>query len=312
MTINGTIDLSGEDANGALSTNQSSERVTAAAGAGGYNGGLGGMSGGSPAQNGSGPGGGTGSTSTSTRGGDGTFTGNQFLTPLFGGSGGGGGFAASGTFGGEGGGGGGALLIASTSSIHLNGGVIDADGGMCGGGGNCVNNPTNGAYGGGGAGGAVRLVAPTIDASGGAVYARFAKGVSGNNNTPNDGKIRIEAATLGQGDFRGNPTFGAPIPLILPTTPPPSIRVTKINGVVINANQFGFDATINSTSPITVNIEAHYVPVGTVPKVIVFSETGPDQVITASALSGNLSLSTATASITFPTGGSRGYVKATW
>src|SRR5579863_7173628 len=69
------------------------------------------MTGGSPAQPGYGPGEGAAATTTSARRGDGTFTGNQFLTPLFGGSGGGGGLSISGGFGGGGGGGGGGLLI---------------------------------------------------------------------------------------------------------------------------------------------------------------------------------------------------------
>jgi hypothetical protein len=87
------------------------------------------------------------------------------------------------------------------------------------------------------------------------------------------------------------------------------------NGVTIpiNANPFSFpDATINSSTPVTVNVQGQFIPLGTLPQVIVMSETGPDQTINCSALQGTFQQSTCSVSITFPTGGSRGFVKATW
>jgi hypothetical protein len=88
------------------------------------------------------------------------------------------------------------------------------------------------------------------------------------------------------------------------------------NGITIpiNANTFGFpDATINSSLPITVNVQAHFIPLGTVPKIIVMSETGPDRTVNCSPLQGaNIQQSACSALISFPTGGSRGFVKATW
>src|SRR5712671_1380407 len=81
VQINGLIDISGEDGQAPLPTSQSSFRTFSTAGAGGYGGGLGGNAG-SPAQPGNGPGGGSAATTTSVPGGPGTFTGNQFLTPL--------------------------------------------------------------------------------------------------------------------------------------------------------------------------------------------------------------------------------------
>jgi hypothetical protein len=301
---NGTIDLSGEDGPPILGTTQSSLRIPAAAGPGGYSGGLGGITGGSPAQAGNGPGGGAGATTTATRGGDGTFNGNQFLTPLVGGSGGGGGLGTVSQFGGGGGAGGGALLIASSTRITCNSCNILADGGF-------FSNAGNGQGGGAGAGGAIRLVAPAIGGNGvGSIYARGAKGSLSSSN----GIIRLEGFSVGGfNDQRPTAIVSTPLGIILPSTPPPSLKVTSINGVSINANPFSFpDTTVNSSSPIVVSIEAHYIPLGTIPKVIVFSEVGPDQVVNASALTGTLAVSTATASITFPTGGSRGYVKATW
>ena len=310
VNINGTIDLSGEDGQPQLAAGASSSRVPAAAGAGGYAGGLGGMTGGSPAQSGNGPGGGAGATTTTARGGDGTFTGNQFLAPLFGGSGGGGGLNTAGSFGAGGGGGGGAFLIASSTKIAFNagsfGGTINADGGNCGGGCNA------GTYGGAGAGGAVRLAAPSFTG----LPIISSRGARGAISLPaSNGTIRLEGPTSFSNTTQlyGNLTTGVLGPLLLPTTPPPSVKVTSINGTPINANPFSFpDTSINSTSPVVVTVEAHYVPIGTIPKVIIFSESGNDQTVNATALSGTLALSTATATITFPTGGSRGFVKATW
>jgi hypothetical protein len=69
---------------------------------------------------------------------------------------------------------------------------------------------------------------------------------------------------------------------------------------------------INSSSAITVNIEARYVPPGTVPKLTILSESVGDQVIDCPTLQGSLQLSNSTASLTFHPGGSRGYVRATW
>jgi hypothetical protein len=55
------------------------------------------------------------------------------------------------------------------------------------------------------------------------------------------------------------------------------IKATSINGIPINANPFSFpDATLNASGPVTVNAQAQFIPVGTVPKVIVMSEIGPD------------------------------------
>ena len=104
-----------------------------------------------------------------------------------------------------------------------------------------------------------------------------------------------------------------PYGLALPTAPPSSIRVTSINGQTVNATSFTFpDVVINSVSPVTVNVQANYIPVGIVPKIIVLGETGPDKIVDCSPLQGNLQQTTCTAQIAFVSGGSRGYVKATW
>lgn len=163
--------------------------------------------------------------------------------------------------------------------------------------------------GGGGAGGAIKLIANSV-----------VGGISGLNLSAMGGPgapsgvIRIEA--LNVGSVISAPPFlqSTPGRLILPATPPPTIKVTSIGGMPVNANPFLFpDAQINTTAAIDVVIEARYVPQNTRPVVYIWSETGQDQVIPAPPLTGNsIALTTTTVQVPFQTGGSRGYVKATW
>jgi len=130
-----------------------------------------------------------------------------------------------------------------------------------------------------------------------------------------NGRIRLEAYQQNfSGTFNATPVSQSPpFQIVLPATPPSSVRVASIAGIPINANPFSFpDAVINSSSPVAVVIEARYVPPGTVPKVFVFSENVADQAVTAPALAGTLQLSTSTVNVTIPAGGSRGFVKLTW
>ena len=307
VTINGVIDLSGES--GRSQTNISSERVPSVAGSGGFGGGIGGrFSSPNPPLPGNGPGGGQAETTNSpqSNAGGGRFTGNQFLVPLIGGSGGGGSGCSCGeTFGSGGGAGAGAILIASSNGITMNGGQILANGGN-GPGSGCACGP------GPGSGGAIRLVASTVTLNQGSA-ARALGGVGIANAT--DGIIRVEAfnVVINSGGFFPPRLQSLPFSLLLPTSPAPSVRVLSVNGVPINSNPFTFpDALINTASPVTVNIEARNVPTGTIPRLLVFSETGPDQTLNCSPLAGSLALSTSTATVTFPTGGSRGFVKAIW
>jgi hypothetical protein len=304
VTINGTLDLSGE--NGPPVSSVTSIRVPAAGGPGGYSGGVGGNVGTNlPAASGNGPGGGQ------AGGGAGSFTGSQYLIPLIGGSGGGGGvYGNLAQFGGGGAGGGGAILVASSVSITY-GGLILAKGGTPG----SAGGPNAG---GAGSGGAIRLIAPAISntsvgdgnpiCNGG--YVSVA-GASGNN-----GIIRIEAFDLTKvaaGCFASAPIVSTPLKVSLPANPPSILSVTSVNGIAINANPFSFpDAVINSSGPVTVNVQAQYIPLGVVPTIIVTSESGPTQTVNCSALQGTFQQSTCTASVTFLTGGSRGFVKATW
>jgi hypothetical protein len=327
VTIAGTIDLSGENGHPSNITS-AILRVPAAGGAGGYGGGVGGTPS-IPAEPGNGPGGGAASI-TSGSGKRGTFTASQYLIPLVGGSGGGGGVQSATSpqsFGAGGGGGGGAILIASSTSI-----TFTAPGGINANGGNGANGSCS-PCGGGGSGGAIRMIAPTFTAQG---YCTFScppetlghitvSGGSAFNNGENgtDGLIRVEgfnnvANFISSIYYFGQNIVSQPFSPIVPATAPGALNVTSLvvggTTIPINANPFSFpDAAINSSAPVTVNVQAQYIPTGTIPKIIVMFETGPDQAINCSApLTGTLQQSTCSAQITFPTGGSRGFVKATW
>ncbi len=162
----------------------------------------------------------------------------------------------------------------------------------------------------GGAGGSVRLVTNSFS-GGGSVTV-----VGGPDSSPTfagAGLARLESNDL-SGITVDGPTFRSlPYGLNLPTNGPPTIKVVSINGQPINSNPFSFpDAAINSNSPVPFVIQAQNIPVGTIAKIYVFSEAGPDQVINIGPLVGTAASSSATANITYPAGGSRGYVKASW
>ena len=197
-------------------------------------------------------------------------------------------------------------MIASSTSITLKGGIISADGGS-------AVNTGCGYCSGDGSGGGIRLIAPAIASDPYAYIHASAPNVG--CVAANGGRTRIEAFNLtnfNQNNVSGPVSYSQPLQVSLPATPPATLKVTSIAGVPINANPFSFpDGTINSSAPVPVVIQAQYVPPGTVPTVYVFSETGPDQTISAPALSGTLQSSTSTVNVTFPTGGSRGFVKAT-
>jgi hypothetical protein len=296
INIAGTIDLSGDPGYGSISS--IAGRTPSIAGAGGYGGGLGAWSASSPAQTGFGPGGGRilpgpgcpACCPTMSEGG--RLTPNLFLVPLTGGSGGAGGSVGGGA-------GGGALLLASSVSVNVTG-SIQANGGSA-----------SSGQAGGGAGGSVRIVAPLITGNG-TVSANAGPG-GGCSWPAADGGIRLEAFTF-------NTTLGGtratPFNLFLPSSFPPSVRIISVASVPVPASPTGSftmpDVTINSTAAVPFVIEARNIPVGTIVKVQVFSETGLDQAVDASPLSGTSQLSTATANITLPPGFSRGMVRATW
>ena len=188
------------------------------------------------------------------------FRSNVFLVPLVGGSGGNGGPTQGG------GAGGGAMLIASSSSIAING-TITANGG----------GSTDGL---GGNGGAVRFVAPIIEGSG-------TLSAKGGPSGGVDGMVRFEDfSNQFSGSLNGTPfAQGKPFGLFLPPTPQPSIRLVSVGGVAVR----GRDFSVQESSPLTVVVEAHYIPPGTILQLEFFPENGASQIIDTSSSVRNVS-----------------------
>jgi hypothetical protein len=329
ITIAGTIDVSGSPGTSVLG---------GAGGPGGFNGGAGGPTAvngpSSPGVTGDGPGGGAGGRGSSepnifgtgggggfgvpgspggsadsrvTNGAGGPKYGLPTLLPLIGGSGGGG-ETGHGSAGAGGGGGGGALLIAtsgtigfgSTGFIH-----IAARGG---------NGQINSSFGsGGGSGGAIRLMANGISGDfrvdGGGGFGASNGGHGGG------GYVRIEAFNLNSFNIQPINT-GASLPRITTATPgvvtptnQPSIRIVSVAGIAPpnqpnGSLQGGPDIILpaNQANPVNVSLAASNIPLGTTLQVTLTPENGPRVVTQSTALTGTLSSSTATASITLPDG----------
>ncbi len=309
VQIDGYIDLNGQHGHG-----DSGTIANSLPGAGGFMGGQGNFLA-APAQHGAGPGRGlrgtTGGGAGHTIDGIGYYSnsgsayGNEFVLPLIGGSGGGGSYSSSvSDKRGGGGAGGGALLIASSSSVQING-TITAEGGDAG----------DAIYdGGGGSGGALRIIAPLIDGSG----SLFAGRGNGKNNGGHGshGRIRLEAF---RHDFNGtvNPplTLSTPGRVFLPTEVTP-IRITHIGGVAVPENPVGgfnpADVTINASGETILEIEARGIPVGVIPVIELVTSSGNTVVATSSPLVGSVLTSTATATVTIPSGFSQFTVQADW
>jgi hypothetical protein len=311
VTISGTLDISGQAGH---APNNPSYRAPSEPGAGGYSGGVAHLGAGQNATAGNGPGGGAApgyDPVAPDGGGGGTYTGSSYLQPLIGGSGGGGGCRPVTTNSCAGGGaGGGAILIASSTKIAITStGRVNAMGG------NVASN-----YGGGGSGGAVRLVSNTVTNAGSQIHMCGGRPGSGSRGEGGGGVIRFEGFNITGANQTGCPNGGnqgtllASIPynLALPIGGPSVLNVTSVNGVSVNANPFVFpDVTINTGSPVQVVISGTNIPSGTTGNLYIFSENSPDQAIPFT-LTGTLASTTATVSVPYPSGGSRGFAKAVW
>lgn len=309
IRIDGLVDLSG--GRGHDNTAVPAERRPSVPGPGGYAGGVGGRDG-SPAEAGRGPGGGSAPPRSSNQLGSNGFGGGfagstSFLVPLIGGSGGGGGnFGPGAAWAAGGGAGGGALLLASSSVLHV-GGTIQAHGGQ---GGIGASPGVNFGFGGSGSGGALHLVASRVEGTG-QLRAQGGPGFRGGGA----GRIRLEAFEQGfRGTVNPTPSFGTPFALFLRSGP--SVRVVSIGGVPVPPDPTGSfempDATIMEGGDVPVEIEALQVPLSAEVKLHLFSENGPDQVVSAGPLSGTPELSTTSVTLAVPPGFSRGYVRAIW
>lgn len=209
VTINGTIDVSGANASGA---------IPGVGGPGGFDAGFGGFGPSAPENRGGdghGPGRGLNADgqraaayATGAGNNDRTY-GNVLIVPLIGGSGSAGSNGNPGT---GGAGGGGAILIASNTRITING-QINATGGW---------SPQ-----GGGSGGAIRLVAPT----GGGNGNLNASGQVGGGN----GRIRLDTTdplAFRNFNLNGSVTRGTRM-FARPAGPQPSLHIVSVAGQAI-------------------------------------------------------------------------------
>jgi hypothetical protein len=333
VTIAGTIDVSGGNASGF---------TPGKGGPGGFDGGVGGTPAHLKGSAGLGPGGGPGgdpafaaqcggggatvsgcgwsggyANAANGPGGPGTggaSYGSALLFPLIGGSGGGGGAGGNISDGPGGGGGGGAILIASSGMINfvVNGG-IRADHGP----GTSLNvnsGPIIQVPSGCGSAGAIRLIANVLTGNSSNPFtARFSSCSMGGS----DGRIRVEGFQLTgifSGSSNGIPpaTRGVPgqVP-VLPSANFPSVKITAVGGSTVPPNPQATFLSVPDTSldpnatpnPVTVNLQATNVMLGTVLAVSVVTEGFPTATtVNSTPLAGTLSLSTATANVTLPPG----------
>jgi len=333
VTIAGQLTLDGASAPNlstlAVGATWITLRVPTMPGPGGYPGGVGALQG-TAASPGLGPGGGPISGTPCSYSGSGSFAtaantpdttpgptyGNIQLVPLIGGSGGSGGClptaaTQSDSAGGTGGAGGGAIRIVSSTSISVTGTITSQ-------GGSANNGRDGGNAGGPGSGGAINLIAPTVTGTG---TLNVNGGSSPCCSFPfGGGYILINASN--SPSFTGTTSGGIITyrPLLAPPLPtfgtPPTISVVSVNGTSVPQPPQGQfetpDVTINSATPVTINISASGVPVGTVVQLQIISELAADQFISCNPLAGTTASSTATCSASFPTSVSAILASAVW
>ncbi|MGH7207264.1 MAG: hypothetical protein ACREI2_13775, partial [Nitrospiraceae bacterium] len=294
--VSGTISVDGSPGQGNLGSGISQGGQ---GGPGGFRGGNGGGLGNNPAPTG---GQGIGGGSVPSQAG---FYNSFFfsLLPLFGGSGGAGGAGQQFNTGGAGGGGGGAIAIASSTKITVNGSVT-VKGGDGGGFSQCFS-------GGAGSGGAIRLVAAQITGSG-SIRSDGGFAVCGNLGTT--GPIRLEAFNHGfSGIAVPTPALSlSPGPVTAASNPAlinlPTLKMSSVGSVALPAVPAGSYAAGDvvlppgTTNPVSVILSMTNLPVGTVFSVKVLPPSGNPTTASTGASTGTFSSSTATASVTLPTG----------
>jgi hypothetical protein len=276
---------------------------TAGDGPGGGGGGTGSATNSSP---GTGGGGGYGSAGTvgggTVAGPAGPKYGTVTILPLMGGSGGGGGGTTNNNRGGGGGGGGGAILIASSGTITLNGTIFARGGAAL----SNVNAP-----GGGGSGGAVRLIANTVTGIGTINVTGGGGGCSPCSGGGGRGYVRVEAFDYNSFTGTTSPSNIISFALPHPITPPnaPQLRIASVAGINAPATPLGSllgvpDIIVPSSqaNPVNVALEGTNLPVGTVVQVILTPAAGARTTVSSGPLTGTESASTASASVTLPTG----------
>jgi hypothetical protein len=202
-----------------------------------------------------------------------------------------------------GGGGGGAILVASSGTITISGSIL-SNGGNGG-------QATQGGGGGGGSGGSIFLKADVIAGEG---IIQAIGGLGGNGGSlshsyggyGSDGRVRLESNTkLRQAIADPVETLGPPTSVFVVNMP--TVTMTAINGTSVTLPSGGSIDYPNivlgqsTSNPLTMDIAATDVPVGTTVEVLMTPKIGEQSVTTSTALSGTLASSTATASIALPT-----------
>jgi hypothetical protein len=331
VSIGGHLFLFGEDGH-AGGTNFSLRRPSVP-GPGGYPGGVGGRQGASASQ-GFGPGGALpadGTTNigcnaghaeagrahevnTGCLGKGGTAYGTGFVQPLIGGSGGSGGHCLTPEeFGAGGGAGGGAVRISTDGTLifRFGGWGIFVNGGAGG---------TGCSQGGGGSGGSIHL-----QAGQGITFEHFSNqlrafgGQDASGIRAGSGRIRMDTPSgtvTGTTLIEPPPVVGFLVNVPLPVIP--TVKVTTVDGVSVPQSPQGLytipDLSINNTNPVTVNVEATEIPLGTQLTLIITTEgtTVSDQVVTTTPLAGTVANSAASATVTFPPNVTRFFARAVW
>lgn len=268
VTINGTIDVSGDDADADLVIRYAEPGPGGLAGGADWSGLPVGSAGFGPGAGQDGPnaGGGGGGYGTSGQGSvgfgvptaGGAVYGNSAILPLVGGSGGGGGT-------GGGGAGGGAVLIASSGDLYLGtNSEIRAGGG---------NGGPSGFWGGGGSGGAIRLIANLLSGAGTLTAVGGTGNIAEGKGHGGDGRIRLEATVITTTD-PGNPLYTADDPgPVFPLPGTPTLRAIMVDSSPISADPRAGVQTVDAdvltdTSLVDLQIEAANIPVGYVVDVI--------------------------------------------
>lgn len=305
VTIDGDVNLDGETGHSAYEPHYHT-----IPGPGAFAGGLT-RSGSQQPSGGFGPGGGPidGGASYGTSGSNGPSTyGKDYIIPLIGGSGGGGGNIGVPSYDGGGGAGGGAILIASSATITLNG-AIHANGGSGWGAGSSAYRA------GGGSGGAIRLIAASEIIGPGQLRAQ---GGAASNRVGGSGRIRVEAPEISLTDS-GAPSFSSSFATgpVFPTVFPPTLRATSVGGQPLPVDpDHGIstvDAQITIGDPVTLNIEATYIPPGVYVTVYVVGLRGAPTTYTSDQpLVGTWVSSSTTATITLPAGRSEIQLRVNW
>lgn len=322
VTINGRVDLDGEDA---VPGNPPIIPYYTRPGPGGFEGAQAGHSGAVAGSFGLGPGSsptnpsnvGAAASHASVgggcTGGTGLIYGNSSGMPLLGGSGGN---VDPEEIEASGGAGGGAILIAAPVQVTLGAvGSVTAQGGSfffinC-------NAPIRA---GSGSGGTIRMRAATVSlAAGSQIIGKGGDGCGGACGSANggDGWVRIEASTvMNNGTINGNQSFPGAPSVVFPAAPP-QLYVTAVCGQSAPADpMWGIktaDIDLNTASACTVNIAGTGMPVGSI--IVVRAIPARGNVISVNStpmVDAGGGLRTATASVTFPAGRAELQLRANW